>query len=123
MHRQGRASNVELGGFSLVSVEMNAASQRCFGLKAWDVTAWGGARSAQPQVRYRKELPSPERALPPTPSGVTAFQALERVWVPLTWACARGLASAQAVTGRAFSPQSPIYTKTALAGTSASSCL
>ena len=36
---------------------------------------------------------------------MTAFQALERVWVTLTWACARGLASAQAATGRAFSLQ------------------
>ena len=26
-------------------------------------------------------------------------------WEPLTWACARGLASAQAFIGRAFSPQ------------------
>jgi len=38
-------------GSSLFSVEQNAASQPCFGLKAWDVTAWGGAHSAQPQVR------------------------------------------------------------------------
>jgi len=37
---------------------------------------------------------------------VAAFQALEKVWVTLTWASARRLASAQAVTGQAFSPRS-----------------
>src|SRR6266511_2377162 len=54
----------KVSGPSLLSMEWNATSQWCFGLKAWNETAWGGARSAQPQVRYRKELPSPERVLP-----------------------------------------------------------
>src|SRR5881409_3245266 len=109
-----------------VTSAIRAESPRCYSL------GWSAQRAA-PGGPARFRVPSSGFQLPiqpgtrnaelgtPTPKRVTAFQALKRVWVTWTWACARGLASAQAVTGRAFSPQSLITTKADLAGPSASS--
>ena len=79
------------------------------GLKTLNVTAWGEARSAEPQVGTVKQSHRPVRAGPVTrgiPGGEECrpFRPPETIWHAYPGPPLATLAPAQAVTGRAFSP-------------------
>ena len=78
------------------------------GLKARDVTAWGEAQRAKPQVKVRKEtfLALKRAGFRVGMSGcfVSVFQAWGILCHRVTWGYTRYARSAQAVISLAFSP-------------------